>query len=243
MPSISPDGAWLAMTQSSPDEDLLLLKLDGSMAPPAHERSRLRSWPRFSPDGKRVAFFSYRSGRPQIWEIHTDGSGLRHLPLDGHDLYYPVYSPDGARLVAADDKGSTWRVDLTRSDSAWVLAHEASSERASRGGPKSWSRDGSRIAGDLVDQGFRRIGVFVESAETGERRRLTDSGELPVWLSDSRRLLYLDAGAIRLLDTTTGRSSVVLPAARAPRQVGYFDVSMDDAFIVVTESRARATSG
>ena len=84
------------------------------------------------------------------------------------------------------------------------------------------------------------IGIFVESAETGERRRLTDSGGLPVWLSDSRRLLYLDAGAIRLLDTTTGRSSVVIPAVRAPRQIDHFDVSMDDAFIVVTETSSQS---
>ncbi len=91
------------------------------------------------------------------------------------------------------------------------------------------------IAGDLTDQGYRRIGIFVESAESGERRRLTEFGENPVWLSDNRRLLYLDAGSIRLLDTATGRSSVVVPPVRAPREIFYFDVSMDDAFIVVNE--------
>ena len=115
------------MTQSSPAEDLLLLKLDGSVARQLMNDSYIDRSPRFSPDGKRVAFYSTRSGRPQIWEIHTDGSGLRHLPLDGHDLFYPIYSPDGTRLVAADEKGSTWRFDLTRPDSAWVLAHKASS--------------------------------------------------------------------------------------------------------------------
>ncbi len=102
---LSPDGAWLATSQKSPNEDLLLLKLDGSMVRQLTNDRAIDRWPRYSPDGTRVAFFSNRSGRAQIWEIHTDGSGLRHLPLDGHDLCYPVYSPDGARLVADRREG------------------------------------------------------------------------------------------------------------------------------------------
>ena len=136
--------------------------------------------------------------------------------------------------------GSPSRHDLPRADAARDPAHQASASEPLLDGAKSWSRDGRKIAGDLTDQGYRTIGIFVESAETGERRRLTDSGQSPVWLSDSRRLLYLDAGAIRLLDTMSSHSSVVVPAARAPREVNFFDVSMDDAFIVVNETSSQS---
>jgi eukaryotic-like serine/threonine-protein kinase len=238
--SLSPDGAWLALTQVSPYEDLLLLKLDGSAARQLTNDRPVDRTPRFSPDGTRVAFFSPRSGRPQVWEIHTDGSGLRHLPLEGHDLFFPVYSPDGSRLVGVDEKGSTWRLDLQRPDSGWVLVHRATEDEPLPDGECSWSRDGRQLACDLTDRGYRSLGLYVESIDTGERRRLTESGETPVWLADSRRLLYQDAGVIRLLDTETGRSSVVVAASRAPRQLDTFDVSTDDAFIVINETTSQS---
>jgi serine/threonine protein kinase len=237
---LSPDGVWLATTQYSPYEDLLLLKLDGSAARQLTNDRHSDRTPRFSPDGTRVAFFSLRSGRPQVWEIHTDGSGLRHLPLEGHELFFPVYSPDGSRLVGVDEKGSTWRLDLKRPDSGWVLVHQATENEPLADGECSWSRDGRQLACDLTDRGYRSLGLYVESVDTGERRRLTDSGSEPVWLADNRRLLYWDAGAIRLLDTETGRSSVVVPALRAPRQIDCFDVSTDDAFIVISETTSQS---
>jgi hypothetical protein len=85
----------------------------------------------------------------------------------------------------------------------------------------SWTRDGKWIAGDLIDKSFRRLGIFIESVETGELRRLTTKGQSPRWLSDSRRILYVEAGTIRLLDTVTGRESQV-HAAQTPWEIWGF---------------------
>jgi hypothetical protein len=49
-------------------------------------------------------------------------------------------------------------------------------------------------------QGTELPGVFVYSFEDQTYRRLTERGGQPLWLSDSRRLLYKTRGAIRLLD-------------------------------------------
>jgi hypothetical protein len=65
----------------------------------------------------------------------------------------------------------------------------------------SWSPDGSRLAGfHSPAQGTELPGVFVYSFEDQTYRRLTERGGQPLWLSDSRRLLYKTRGAIRLLD-------------------------------------------
>ncbi len=55
--------------------------------------------PVFSPDGARVAFWSWdKSYRATLWVANTDGTGLTQLTREGFDMY-PQWSPDGTRLL------------------------------------------------------------------------------------------------------------------------------------------------
>lgn len=61
----------------------------------ANEASDL--YPKFSPDGSLVAFYSQRSGRPSIWVIKSDGSSERKV---SPELAWRFdWSPDGKRFV------------------------------------------------------------------------------------------------------------------------------------------------
>lgn len=238
-PQISPDGTSVVLGRRYTGfEDVVVARLDGSglRQLTATELVPTR-YPRFSPDGKRVAFFSARgNGTAQIWEMRVDGSGLHQLSdIRGHDVYYPLYSPDGKRLESVDDEGTSRILDLTRSDSAWTVVHKSQAGELLPDANNSWSRDGRRIAGDYVDKAYRRLGIYVESVETGERRRLTEEGEKPRWLSDNRRILYLKNGALRLIDSATGKSSEVLPARKPPRVLDNFDLSPDEKFLLLLE--------
>ena len=53
--------------------------------------------PQWSPDGRRIAFYSNRSGQWEIWAIHPDGSGLKQLTYAGLALR-ASWSPDGRWL-------------------------------------------------------------------------------------------------------------------------------------------------
>ncbi|MGH2975001.1 MAG: TolB family protein [Solirubrobacterales bacterium] len=60
--------------------------------------------PRYSPDGKRIAFYGvpvHRNGSSSIWTIHRDGSHLRRLtrPLDFGVDTNPDWRPDGRRIL------------------------------------------------------------------------------------------------------------------------------------------------
>ncbi|MBI3667112.1 MAG: PD40 domain-containing protein [Acidobacteria bacterium] len=97
----SPEGEWLAFdTLGSKQEDIFVIKTDGTeMRQLTNDVYRDR-FPRWSPDGKRVAFMSNRSGRYQVWLINADGSGLEQITYESHgDSLYPVWSPDGTRLA------------------------------------------------------------------------------------------------------------------------------------------------
>ena len=57
--------------------------------------------PRFSPDGKRIAFVSDRGGGDNIWLMNVDGSDKRQLTKEDFRLLnQPSWSPDGRFIVA-----------------------------------------------------------------------------------------------------------------------------------------------
>lgn len=57
--------------------------------------------PRFSPDGKRIAFTSDRGGGDNIWIMNVDGSDKRQLTKEDFRLMnQPSWSPDGRFIVA-----------------------------------------------------------------------------------------------------------------------------------------------
>ena len=57
--------------------------------------------PRWSPEGRRILFYSDRGTNTNVWIIDADGSGLRQLTQTS-SMGYPVPSPDGTRVVTAD---------------------------------------------------------------------------------------------------------------------------------------------
>jgi len=57
--------------------------------------------PRFSPDGKEIAFTSDRAGGDNIWIMNVDGSDARQLTDEAFRLLNnPAWSPDGQYIVA-----------------------------------------------------------------------------------------------------------------------------------------------
>ncbi|HEX8446588.1 MAG TPA: amidohydrolase family protein, partial [Sphingomonas sp.] len=65
--------------------------------------------PRFSPDGRRIAFTSDRGGGDNIWVMNVDGSDKRQVTKEEFRLLnQPTWSPDG-RFIAAKKHFTTGR--------------------------------------------------------------------------------------------------------------------------------------
>jgi Tol biopolymer transport system component len=237
-PSLSPDGEWVAVYRAASggsSEDLFLIRTDGNSYRQLTDDEWTDRDPNFSPDGRTIAFYSNKGGESQVYEVHADGSGLRQLArLDGHALYYPVYSPDGSRIVASDETGGSWTLDVGNPSASWVLRHRPAAGEPLGDAVTSWTRDGKQIAGDYIDKSFRRLGIFIESIESGERRRLTETGAAPIWLSDGRRILYNKGESIQLLNTVTGRESQAFPES-APWRLWSFDLARDERSLILLE--------
>jgi hypothetical protein len=76
----------------------------------------------------------------------------------------------------------------------------------------SWSPDGRQLAGFSVGAGGPD-GFSVFSLQSQQNDKLTDFGTRPVWLSDSRRILFQDRGRLYLVDS---RSKKVREALSMP---------------------------
>ena len=76
----------------------------------------------------------------------------------------------------------------------------------------AWSPDGAHIAGTA---GLDEKGVVVYSLRTNRYERLTDYGEWPVWLPDSRRILFVSRGKdFYVIDTETKQARKIYSSTR-----------------------------
>ena len=71
--------------------------------------------PRWSPDGRRIAFKSTRGGSYNLYVMDADGSNVRRLTSHAANDHDPSWLPDGQSFVFASDRDrGTGRYDLYR---------------------------------------------------------------------------------------------------------------------------------
>jgi len=116
--SVSPDGAWLVYTGTGGGrEDIFLLRTDGSERRQLTDDAAKDRGPRWSSDGKRIAFYSDRGGQQYgVWVMNSDGSGAVRLTPPEKRWLIPVWTPDGSGVLA----GSGEAVSLWDSRKGWA---------------------------------------------------------------------------------------------------------------------------
>jgi len=103
---VSPDGRTIAFDLLG---DIYTMPITGGPAIRIAEGMPFEVQPRFSPDGRQIAFTSDRGGGDNIWIMNLDGSGKRQLTKETFTLLNnPAWSPDG-RYIAARKHFTTQR--------------------------------------------------------------------------------------------------------------------------------------
>ena len=95
---VAPDGRTIAFDLLG---DIYTMPIEGGTPTRIAEGLAFEHQPRFSPDGKRIAFVSDRAGGDNIWLMNRDGSDKRQISKEDFRLLnQPSWSPDGQFLVA-----------------------------------------------------------------------------------------------------------------------------------------------
>jgi Tol biopolymer transport system component len=214
-PVFSPDRSRLAVVTpipGAPGADISLFDLSTGAGTPLMSGPAPRG-PIWSPDGRHVAYFSYRRGLGGLYRKAADRRGseevLYQFPPAVSDVHLTDWSPNGQFLVF-DVSGAVWLLPLTEGRRAAVLLGDDSQVFGAR-----FSPDG-RFLAYTSDQSGRQE-VYVRAFDSSSGRFSDGSGPRQVsgqggvgmvhWRRDGRELYYLAPdGGVMVVDVTTTRA-------------------------------------
>ena len=147
---VSPDGRTIAFDLLG---DIYVVPMAGGEA---HAIASGLAWemqPRFSPDGKKIAFTSDRAGGDNIWIMNVDGSDKRQVTKEKFRLLNnATWSPDGQYLAARKHfttqrslgVGEIWLYHISGGDGVQLVERPSESHQKELGEP-IFSSDGKYI--------------------------------------------------------------------------------------------------
>src|SRR5712672_3690151 len=106
-PQLSPDAQWVAynvkmlsLKEDKSEERIWMAPFAGGDAVAMSAEGVSSSHPRWSPDGKYLAFLSARNeGKAQVWLLNRSGGEAQHLTDTPQDVDDFAWSPDSTRLA------------------------------------------------------------------------------------------------------------------------------------------------
>jgi Tol biopolymer transport system component/DNA-binding winged helix-turn-helix (wHTH) protein len=222
MPAVAAKGNKLAYSQQTGwGQNLEIWRLNfdavGNMTGPAAKiisSSRGQQSPRISPDGKRIAFESGRSGNAEIWVADSNGANLFQLssfrgPLTGTARWLP----DSGHIVFDSHAGGHPELYIVSVDGG--PPHRIATGTVSASEP-SFSSDGRWIYFDGSDE---QSGVWKVPAGGGAAIQLThNNAALPQESADGSRVFYVESFA-RLMSVSANGGD--------EREITGVDVSLD----------------
>ncbi|HTB11541.1 MAG TPA: protein kinase [Bryobacteraceae bacterium] len=194
-PAVSLQGHRLVYSAGTRDTDIWKVDLRAKSAAVDEGLSSTyrEVFPQYSPDGKRVTFYSNRAGRLDIWVANADGSQAARLTsLAGPTTGSPRWSPDGQEISFDSNTGGAFQIYTVSADGGQPrkLTKDAFTNITT-----NWSHDGrwiyfaSKRSGDFQ--------IWKMPAQGGEAVQVTHNGGVAPTESPDGKTLYFtkDSGS------------------------------------------------
>jgi serine/threonine protein kinase/Tol biopolymer transport system component len=202
---VSADGQWLALGNlRERQEDVFVMRSDGTALSRVTDDPARDRFPRFSPDGTVLTFYSNRGGSYQGWSVRRDGGDRIQLTvIPESEVNYTVVSPDGRRLLAVFSP-SDWIIGPAPGPLSRQSGTPTKSPPVGAGSfiPANWSRDGRWLTGGIVTPSGAYAGNALYDVASGTVKQLSDDGGNEMaWMPDHRRVVYFTAkGTLMIQD-------------------------------------------
>lgn len=254
---VSPDGRTIVFDLLG---DLYAIPVTGGKATRLTSGMPWDCMPRWSPDGKSIAFISDRDGGDNLWTINPDGTGARRITKEvDNALSSPAWTPDGQYLVvrrfgpypSAENYLTNvplWMYHKDGGSGIQIFPGSATAKTTNTG--VAFSPDGRTMYVSTHGGGYtgENIGAYQITAfdrATGDSRPLTSAagGALrPVASADGRWLVYVTrAGtksALRLRDLKSQEDSWLVAEVQRDDQEGYAPNDVFPGYAFTPDSRA-----
>jgi dipeptidyl aminopeptidase/acylaminoacyl peptidase len=189
-PAVAPKGGRLAFSRSTSDSNIWRVPLDRGRAAGAPERLVASTMEdevaQYSPDGRRIAFTSNRSGVHEVWICEADASNPVQLTSFGVGMTgSPHWSPDQKQIVFdanADGQFDVYAIN-TAGGSPRRLTHDPADDALA-----AFSPDGRRIF--FASRRTGAMQIWHMPAQGGEAVQLTTGGGTNPSASPDGSLVY-----------------------------------------------------
>jgi TolB protein len=176
-------------------ENIHIMNPDGSGQTRLTGKSGEDAGPFWSPDGKKIAFMSYRDGKGGIYVMNPDGSEQKKVTSSAADdspsmLTGLSWSPVGKRIAFLwDGRDGTLEIHIINADGS-------EHKNLTSGHPNtlwfSFSPDGERIAFASNRDGNEEI--YLVNADGGGQENLTNNPGrdlYPSWSPDGKKIVFM----------------------------------------------------
>nr|MBA2305168.1 PD40 domain-containing protein [Acidobacteriota bacterium] len=249
---VAPDGRTVVFDLLG---DIYTLPIAGGKATRLTDGRPYDMQPRWSPDGRSIAFTSDRSGSDNIWVMAADGSGLEAVTREKDGgLTAPAWAPDGQYLAVRRDptynrRGSAelWLYHRSGGTGVRLTARDAQGGLNPNG--PVFSPDGRWIyfshGQRVLDSTWAPWQVWRLDRRTGDLTPVTTgfSGAVrPSMSRDGRRLAYVRrdhaTSTLVLRDLETGAARDIRPGLDRDDQRGTTDYDAYPGFAFMPDNRS-----
>jgi dipeptidyl aminopeptidase/acylaminoacyl peptidase len=221
-PELSPDGSWVAYTvttidsvKDKSDNDIWMTSWDGATTIQVTSSPESESSPRWSPDGRYLAFLSGRQeGKgAQVWLLDRRGGEAQRVTQLKGGVSEFAWSPDSKRLVLVVDEETD---SIARKDTA---EHKT---------PKPIVIDRYNFKRDVAGYlGSKRSHLSLFEVDTKKTTTLTstlEDDESPSWSPDGRMIAFV-RGPVAEPEKSRDNDIYVIDAREgaSPKQLTTFD--------------------